>query len=433
MQPTVRALAVTLALMMAVGACGGARRDGAPSGGSGGLAGSGGASGAGGSAAAGAGGTHGMDAGLQGLDAGPPMGDAGTSPDGSTDGAAADAALDADSAHDGPFAIPALPFPIEPGEPIAAPDARWTYVALPDTRCANGTPTGIAISPITGSKGLSIFMQGGGACWNATMCLVTNTSAHLHETVGEPIVLSEAAGLSGLFDHDNAANPFASYSYVYIPYCTGDLHIGTREKTYEGPSGPRTIHHHGARNVEAILKRLVATFPDVERVLVSGISAGGYGATFNWWRYQGAFPSARVDVLDDAGLIVDPPDDRWSIMVDAWSMALPPGCTACAARMSAFLPFYGQHLVAPRRYGLVGFLSDAVIGSYFGLNGEQIRDELLARRTAAAGNQKTFYLAGPQHSVIGQGAFTVASDGASFLPWLIDFVSDAPAWDHAGP
>jgi hypothetical protein len=265
------------------------------------------------------------------------------------------------------------------------------------------------------------------------MCLVTNKSVHLHDTVGEAVVRSEASMLSGLFDHGNAANPFANYAYVYMSYCTGDLHIGTQTKSYAGPNGSETIYHYGGRNVAAYLARIVATFPNVARVVVSGISAGGFGATLNWWRYQGAFPRARVDILDDAGLIVDPAGDRWPIMVQAWGIALPPGCAACAERMSAFLPFYGERLVAPRRYALTGFLGDAVIGSYFGLTSAQIEAQLLGLRAGAAGNQKTFFLAGTQHSIIGEGALTTASDGSSFLPWLLQFAGDAPGWNHAGP
>jgi hypothetical protein len=277
-------------------------------------------------------------------------------------------------------------------------------------------------------------MQGGGACWDTMMCLVNHSSVHLDDTVDEPVVLAEAANLSGLFDHANEANPFKDYAYVYMPYCTGDLHIGTQTKLYEGgPNGDETVHHHGGTNVEEYLKRLVATFPDVERIMVSGISAGGYGATLNWWRFQAAFPNARVDVLDDAGLIVDAPDDRWSTMTAAWAMALPPGCTECGSRMSSFLEFYGEHLTAPRRYALVGFLSDAVIGSYFSLTGEQISAQLLGRRAGAPDNQKTFFLAGTQHSIIGEGAFMTASDGAMFLPWLLQLATDDAAWDDAGP
>jgi hypothetical protein len=344
-----------------------------------------------------------------------------------------DAGSDAGSVRTGPFAVEALPFPLELGEPIEAPTKQWSFVSFPESRCANGTPTGIAINPIEDAAGLLVFMQGGGACWDATSCLVTRSSAHLVDTVNEAVVLGEAANLPGLFDHDNVANPFADFAYVYMPYCTGDIHTGENAKSYDGPSGAETIHHHGGRNVEAYLKRLAPTFPEIERVIVSGVSAGGYGATFNWWRYQGAFPHARVDVLDDAGLMVDASDDRWSLMVDSWQMVLPPGCTACAERMSAFLPFYGEHMVAPRLYGLAGFLGDATIATVFGLTSEQVSSQMLALRAGAAANQKTFFLAGMQHSVIGEGAFTMASDGNSLLPWIVQLANDDPAWSHAGP
>jgi hypothetical protein len=140
-----------------------------------------------------------------------------------------------------------------------------------------------------------------------------------------------------------------------------------------------------------------------------------------------------VDIWDDAGLLVDPAGTRWQTMVSAWQMVLPPGCDACDERVSAWLPYYGRHLVAPRRYALSGYLGDAVIAGYFGLTGPQMEAQLLTLRQGAAANQKTFFLSGTQHSVIGEGAFTVASDGSSLLPWILDYARDAVAWDHAGP
>lgn len=333
----------------------------------------------------------------------------------------------------GPWAIPALPYEVTPGAVIDAPSDQWTFVSFPDSKCANGTSTGIAINPIANPSGLLIFMQGGGACWDATTCLVLDASVHLKDNVDEAVVLSEASGLSGLFDHNNGANPFRQFVYVYMPYCTGDLHSGASTRSYDAGMGAVTIEHHGARNVDAYLKRLVPSFPNIERVVVSGISAGGFGSTFNWWRYQGAFPNARVDVLDDAGLIVDATDGRWTAMVASWSMVMPPGCAACGERMSAWLPFYAQHLIAPRRYALTGFLGDAVIGSYFGLSSAEIESQLLSLRQNAADNQKTFFLSGTMHSAIGEGATITASDGSSLLPWILQYALDDQGWDHAGP
>jgi hypothetical protein len=319
------------------------------------------------------------------------------------------------------------------GAAIEAPSDRWTFVAFPGSRCANGTPTGIAINPLADPAGLLVFMQGGGACWDADTCLVNPSSAHLEDNVGRATVLAEAGDLGGLFDHGNQANPFRDFAYVYMPYCTGDLHAGTSAQAYDSGSGKVTIEHQGGRNVEQYLERLVATFPDIERVVVTGISAGGFGATFNWWRYQDAFSWARVDVWNDAGLLVDPADARWQTMVTAWKMVLPPGCDACAERLSAWLPFYAEQLGAPRRYALSGYLRDAVISEYFGLTGRQIETQMQALRGNTSPSQKTFFLNGSRHSVLAEGALSVASDGCSLVPWILQYSGDDDAWDHAGP
>ena len=60
-------------------------------------------------------------------------------------------------------------------------------------------------------------------------------------------------------DRARATNPFRDASYVFVPYCTGDLHAGSNVATYD-VLGPRTFAHVGRRNVEALLPRLRATW-----------------------------------------------------------------------------------------------------------------------------------------------------------------------------
>ncbi len=64
-----------------------------------------------------------------------------------------------------------------PATPITAAAGKWTWVDFPDSACDDGTPTGIGVNPGTSSN-LIVFLNGGGACWNAQDCLVNNTSAH---------------------------------------------------------------------------------------------------------------------------------------------------------------------------------------------------------------------------------------------------------------
>ena len=47
---------------------------------------------------------------------------------------------------------------------------KWTWVPFADAKCRDGSSTGIAVNPSSGSDKLMIFLQGGGACFNATTC-----------------------------------------------------------------------------------------------------------------------------------------------------------------------------------------------------------------------------------------------------------------------
>jgi hypothetical protein len=58
--------------------------------------------------------------------------------------------------------------------------------------------------------------------------------------------------------------------------------------------------YNGYNNVEQFLGRIVPTFADAPHVLVTGVSAGGFGAGFNYHRIARSFPG-KVTLLDDSG------------------------------------------------------------------------------------------------------------------------------------
>ena len=82
----------------------------------------------------------------------------------------------------------------------------------------------------------------------------------------------------GIFDFDDERNPLAEHSFVYVPYCTGDVYSGDRTAVYEDPDGiepPLVYHHNGVRNTRAILAWLRQNLPRSGQQLVTGCSAGG--------------------------------------------------------------------------------------------------------------------------------------------------------------
>ncbi len=87
-------------------------------------------------------------------------------------------------------------------------------------------------------------------------------------------------------------------SFVCVPYFTGDVHAGDNVMNYPaaGTQVPaRTVHHKGAKNLDAFLVRLHDTFPDAARVFLVGSSAGAFGAQqLNYQRVAAAWPAAEV-------------------------------------------------------------------------------------------------------------------------------------------
>ncbi len=157
------------------------------------------------------------------------------------------------------------------------------------------------------SNNLVVYFQGGGACWDDNNCITVPTFSDELASYENPEYfnmmsnqesIAAAMGYGGLFDFTRESNRFREWHFVYIPYCTGDLHWGAKDTTYTGG----TIRHRGHVNFRVVLewiKNHFATPPD--KIFVTGISAGSYGAIFNFPYIREEFPTASFFMLGDAG------------------------------------------------------------------------------------------------------------------------------------
>ena len=157
----------------------------------------------------------------------------------------------------------------------------------------------------------------------------------------------ELKGIStqGLFDQSNPKNPYRDWNIAVLPYCTGDIHWGSKDQAYTDftgritgtQGGTVTIHHRGFDNFLYVREWLMNHFAEKEekkekgeddneaeninKLLVTGSSAGAYGAAFAYPHLKQAFPRANGYLLADAGngVISDAllqqavrlPDERW--------------------------------------------------------------------------------------------------------------------------
>ena len=224
-------------------------------------------------------------------------------------------------------------------------------------------------------KKLVIAFDGGGACWDPLTCLgsVLAGDSVYDTTVDETPAALDAA--DGLGNRDNPDNPVADYFQVLIPYCSGDLHTGSRDTQYFLPGfGSWTIHHRGYDNVVAVLEWLIDYYTHQvghppRDVFVTGASAGGYGAFFAypaidelvpWWTRKRAFSDSANGIINqdfyDRALT---PGGVWGI----WNNMPPQLANAFAAGPDALPTALNQSLAwnYPRtRFGQYTRAFDAV-------------------------------------------------------------------------
>jgi len=145
---------------------------------------------------------------------------------------------------------------------------------------------------------LVIFFDGGGACWNTANCLIDPTyQPYQDEVLG---MFSDNNEGFGIFDTTEKDNPFKDWGFVFIPYCTGDLHWGANDADYTY-DGIADIKHRGFVNFKAVLKYLKDNVCLPNKIFVTGSSAGSYGATLSFPYIKQAYPFSWVYLLGDAG------------------------------------------------------------------------------------------------------------------------------------
>ncbi|TGK00286.1 pectinacetylesterase [Leptospira langatensis] len=152
---------------------------------------------------------------------------------------------------------------------------------------------------------LLINFMGGGACWDDANCFGDNTTTYFNQLNTIPDFAINLI-FKGIMDQSVGANPFRNYDIIFIPYCTGDLHIGSKVTTY----ARGTIQHHGYDNVISVLKFIQSAYSNLEEVFVIGQSAGGYGTILNFPIIRETVTSissgVQVRMLSDASNAVVP-------------------------------------------------------------------------------------------------------------------------------
>jgi hypothetical protein len=284
-----------------------------------------------------------------------------------------------------PFGAPLDPAAATILEP--PPPAGWNWYPIDGAVCRDGSPAGL-FARLTSSDKLFVYLEGGGACSSLGFCNFNPPNVDTVLSGDGQTVLGSTLGVvagrqqpgafelnqvNGIFDTNNGANPFKDWNGVYIPYCTGDVHFGTRENvSLPGVAAPQQFV--GYLNMQKFAARIAPTFRDrVNRVVITGASAGSFGAALNFSMLQDAFGSVRVDALLDSGV---PFSDqfmpicmqrRWR-EIWGYDASLPPDCTECRQADGGGLIHLADFLVRKHpnaTLAAVSSMEDEVIRLFF--------------------------------------------------------------------
>jgi hypothetical protein len=358
---------------------------------------------------------------------------------GSTDGGSADAG----PAEAGPV------FDASTAPVTGLTASTWVWTSVDGTMCRDGSQTGFAVnqSP-SGSTNVVIYLEGGGACIDPFFC----SSLASPETFGESQFTSWQSSStsdanSGIFNRTDTANPVADWNFVYIPYCTGDVFTGDTPNTKATvPNVSMPQQFVGYTDVGYDLDRIVPTFPGTTKVLLTGISAGGFGASANYVQVARHFGSSvPVYLLDDSGPPMEAPylaECMQTQFAGLWGMggALADCGGDCTNPKTYFLDF-AKHLgkTYPNvPFGLIESTQDAVISLFFGYgnpgncDGSELTDMLpgatftaglqdVEQQLSSTPNFGTFVLGGSrdqQHTSLGASS-TFDGDTTGVVPSLL--------------
>ncbi len=292
-------------------------------------------------------------------------------------------------------------------------DNAWNWIPVEGSKCGNGSIAGYGLMPRPDATKLVVYFNGGGACWDAGSCYVFKSASNIEVNYNEAHFRTEVATV-GVNDF------FGGASYAFFPYCTADLHAGNSVGQYDGFNPDRKVHHNGAVNTALYLEGLKQQYPNVKTLYVMGVSAGGYGAMFNYEKIREVFSDSEIHVLADSSPFVQPREGRWGLWKKAWKLILPSDCDTCAEKM----PNVASHIIEKypdTRFGLLSWEDDAVIMIFFaypaGELGPAIRS--FAAAAYAPDNASTFLVEGTDHVLLVRPPTTKAKNGQTLAEYLV--------------
>ena len=309
------------------------------------------------------------------------------------------------------------------------PPLAWRQVlAGDDCVCSDGSDYSYWVREGDPSK-VMLFFDGGGACFSAETCDPNGSPTYSIRADDNP-----NAAANGVFDLDNPENPVRDWTMIFMPYCTGDGHLGTNAGHDYGDG--IVINHTGYLNGLKGFDEVVDNYGAADQILVTGSSAGGIPTPLFAGLLADALPDAEILGLPDASGGYPSTPLVNGVIGGLWGTegAVPDWSTTegvAAAEMGIPDQYRYAGLEFPEiRWARFDHAYDGTQASFSALAGLEDSSvkavlDLNEQLTEDAGVDLPVYIApGTEHTIMGRAEMYVLEvEGVRYVDWLTDFIA----------
>lgn len=324
-----------------------------------------------------------------------------------------------------------------------------TWVPRADMRSRNGDSMGYGVILNPNSSKVFIFLDGGGACYNPTTCS-GNRDSYTENDFNEDFTNLNAL----IINRTSANNQFRDWNFIFIPYATGDVHSGSNASANVPFNGPTNQLMTGYNNVTLVLNDIKNYFDNgsvqLDEIVFSGSSAGGYGTLFNCPQFADIFGTEmQTTVLIDSGqlflndtILTPCLEDQWSNLWN-WENTFPADFNTLVTGTYNYDAQQMYEYVAEKypnfNFGFLSYYEDEVIRGFYSFgqdNCPAFPDQLLDGAIFKSGlldlkesvldtydNWKVFYANGNSHTFLGSSTLNQTINGMTLNQWIEDLRS----------
>ena len=178
---------------------------------------------------------------------------------------------------------------------------KWYDITPQDAKSSDGSSWHGLFNLGKDKNKVVVYFFGGG------VSITPETSEGGSKFYATNMTAQDFVALGGI-GSDAEENPFKDWTKIVVPYASGDFHTGTGEYKYTNGNGKeKVVYHNGYNNYSLLMNEVkkYINYDDVESLLVTGFSAGGFATSLLADDVIDYFPNTKnITVAVDSSLLI---------------------------------------------------------------------------------------------------------------------------------